>query len=91
MQSKKNANRVQEKEKSDLYPVLAQSQTKTGYRKRKRAICTRFWHKIRQKPVTEERKVPSVPVQCMKNERNRVQGREKSNLYPTKKKRGRRS
>lgn len=32
--------------------------------------------------------MPSVPVQSMKNERNRVQEKEKSHLYPTKKKGG---
>lgn len=40
--AKPDENRVQETEKSDLYPILAQSKTKTGYRKRKSAICTRF-------------------------------------------------
>ena len=56
-----DGNRVQEKEKCHLYPVWAGNRTKTGYRRRKSAICTRFEREIGRKPGTGEGKVPSVP------------------------------
>ncbi len=42
--TKPDENRVQEKKKCDLYPILAQNRTKTGYRREKSAICTRAKH-----------------------------------------------
>ena len=61
LSTKQDENRVQENEKGDLYPIRARSETKTGYRRMKRAICTQSKRKTRRKLGTGEEKGQSVP------------------------------
>ena len=45
-------------------------------------VCTRFEREIRQKSGTGEGKVRSVPDLSRKSDKNRVQEKEKCDLYP---------
>ncbi len=83
LQNKKNDwGRVQERGNGDLYPIRAGKRTETGYRRRKRAICTRFEQEIERKPGTGEGKVRSVPDRSRKTDGNRVQEQGNGDLYP---------
>ena len=55
------AGRVQEKKKHDLYPRKGKNGEPDGYRRRKRAICTREKAKMASRTGTGAGKMRSVP------------------------------
>ena len=65
-----------------LYPYRTREMTEVGYRSGKVVVCTRFERENGRKPDTGEGKGRSVPDPSRKMGGNRVQEKEKSDLYP---------
>ena len=63
---KSDGNRVQEKEKCNLYPICAENWTKNGYRKAKVFVCTRGEPDFDCQSGTGEQKSLPVPLTALR-------------------------